>query len=247
MLDRFMLKELAKSSGNFWLQILTNPWFVGLWILTPFFGCSLLHNAGYTHWAGAPFGIAMWANIFLLSGYILSGKDPLKSAMFLPQIAAALFFGITQVIAADESWAQAYMEYFWLRIALMAVFLSLSYYFIHNQTIPPCYDNKIKRKRVLSYMSLGLWQCNALVLLFGGLSGAVMGGRAELTLEKVGETSLHFGQYLPHEVILTNWFPLPFSVFNDGSYRIFPWALLFWIAQVYFFSAIFEKLFSSNK
>ena len=93
-------------------------------------------------------------------------------------------------------------------------------------------------------MALVIWQSFVLVCVFGSVVGRVMADRAELSVERIER--IPFGKWLPHEVNLGEDFlepaptnePFP----RDADYRIFPWAVLSWTVQVFFFSAIFERI-----
>ncbi len=83
-------------------------------------------------------------------------------------------------------------------------------------------ETRARSRRAARVMALSVWQSSALVLFFGIMSSRLMAGpgRAEI------------------EIPDTEVVPLC----DDAAFRIFPWALLVWMVNVFFFSVIFERI-----
>ncbi len=255
MLDRYMVKELAGTLKLRVLGVLTHPFFVALWILTPFILCSVFHKLKIYAWRGVPFAAFTLMNVVLLSLYFLdSRKNRTASAatgrFLLPQITAALFLGLTQLLSVDESWAVAVLEYPWVRIFTVVAFLLTGFFFTREvllgDQLKSKADIKKKNRRAASVMSLVLWQSFCLVVLFGVLSGRLMGGRAEINPKYLVSFAKNYAEWLPYEVHLGKLFLQPVNSAElfppKPAYRIFPWALMQWTVQVFFFSAVFERI-----
>ena len=101
----------------------------------------------------------------------------------------------------------------------------------------------MKTRILASVMALVLWQSFVLVGLFGILGGRLMGDRAEITVERLERLP---PRLMPHEVDLGEDFLSPAESNDefprDPAFRIFPWAMLTWTVQVFFFSAVFERI-----
>jgi hypothetical protein len=259
MLGRYMVKELATTLRFRVLQLLTSPWFVGIWLVSPFAACSLLHLGGFYRWRGIPFAIATVANLAMVLAYFIETRRARAvtagtGRFLLPQITAALFLGIMEVLATDEAWSLAVLEYPWVRGFTILAFLLAGFFFtrevlLGNQLKSKA-DTRRKSKRAASVMALVLWQSFVLVVLFGLIGGRVMGDRAELDLEHLRKFAALWGHYLPHEVHLGKLLLAPVEENTlypaNPAYRIFPWAIGTWTVQVFFFSAIFERIMRSK-
>ena len=259
MLGRYMVRELAKTLRFRTLQLLTSPIFVGIWLLAPFAACSVLHKMGMYRWRGLPFAIATVLNLAIVLGYFFETRRARSvtagtGRFLLPQITAALFLGIMEVLGTDEAWSLAVLEYPWVRGFTILAFLLAGFFFtrevlLGNQLKAKA-DTRKKSKRAASVMALVLWQSFVLVVLFALIGGRVMGDRAELDLEHLRRFAALWGHYLPHEVHLGKFFLEP-AADNalypaNPAYRIFPWAIGTWTVQVFFFSAIFERIMRSK-
>lgn len=255
MLGRYMVRELASTLRFRVLVLLTSPTFVGLWVLTPFVACSALHVLQLYRWRGMPFAVATVANIGLVLLYFFESRRARAltagtGRFLLPQITAALFLGIMEVLASDEAWSLAVLEFPWVRGFTIAAFLLAGFFFTREVLLggqlKTKADTRRKSKRAASVMSLVLWQSFVLVVLFGLISGRVMGDRAEIDLDHLSRLAAQWGQFLPHEVHLGPFFLEPVEenvLYPSGpAYRIFPWAVATWTVQVFFFSAIFERI-----
>jgi hypothetical protein len=241
MLGRYMIRELAEAQGLRVLRLLTAPGFVALWVLAPFVACGALAAAGLTDWAGFPFAVALGANVALVAAFFTEARRaPSTSAgrYLLPQITAALFLGIMEVLAADEAWSLAVLELGWVRVFTVLAFLGTGFFFIREVLLGRQADPTAARgrrsRRAAQVMALVLWQSFALVLLFTLLGGRVMAERAGLDAAAYVGLSDAASALLPHEVRLF------------GVYRVFPWALVSWTVQVFFFSAIFERIMRAD-
>lgn len=237
MLGRYMVRELAGTLRLRVLRALTTPWLVAAWVALPFLVCAGLHAQGLAAFEGLPFVAATAGNAALLVGYFVEANRPGAAGAgagryLLPQITAALFLGIMEVLAADEAWSLAVLEYEGVRLFTVLAFLAAGFFFIREVLLQDQLkgrgEARAKSRRAGSVMALILWQSFALVTLFGTLGGRVMGQRAGLELGGLGAA---FG--LPHEVMIG---------LGQVDFRIFPWALITWTVQVFFFSAIFERI-----
>lgn len=241
MLGRYMIAELARVFELRVLALLTRPGVVFAWLLAPFVACAALHRAGLEAWLGVPFVATAILDVGLLVAYSLEARRPRGLAAgagryLLPQITAALFLGISEVLASDESWSLAVLEYGGVRLFTAGAFLAAGFFFIREVLLGGQLEGRAearaKTRRAGSVMALVLWQSFALVTLFGAVGGRVMGARAGLEVDHLG---VAFG--LPHEARLE---------VLGATFRIFPWALVTWTVQVFFFSAIFERIMRSS-
>ncbi|MCB9647892.1 MAG: hypothetical protein H6730_14985 [Deltaproteobacteria bacterium] len=237
MLGRYMIRELAQAQGLRTLGLLTTPGFVAVWVLAPFLLCGGLAAAGLEAWAGFPFALALGANVALVAAFFTEARRASSSSAgryLLPQITAALFLGIMEVLAADEAWSLAVLELGWVRVFTVLAFLGTGFFFIREVLLgrqaDPTATRGRRSRRAAQVMALVLWQSFALVLLFALLGGRVMAARAGLDEAAFAGLADLPTALLPHEVRLF------------GVYRVFPWALVSWTVQVFFFSAIFERI-----
>lgn len=255
MLGRYMVRELASTLRFRVLGLLTSPTFVAVWLLAPFAACILLHLAGWYRWRGFPFAAVTVANVFLVLAYFFESRRTRAvtagtARFLLPQITAALFLGIMEVLASDEAWSLAVLEFPWVRGFTIFSFLLAGFFFTREvllgRQLASKSETKKKSRRAASVMALVLWQSFVLVVLFALISGRVMGDRADLDLEHLHRLASAWGQVLPHEVHLGRFFLAPAeenALYPESpAYRIFPWAILTWTVQVFFFSAIFERI-----
>jgi hypothetical protein len=251
MLQRYMIRELAGSGRLRILALLTAPAFVAAWIVAPFLACIVLHRGGLFAWRGIPFAVATVLNLALLGGYFLETRRsrPFQASagrLLLPQTTAALLLGMLEVVGADEAWSLAVLEYPWVRWLTIGAFLIAGFLFVREVLLAGQLEaeaeRKAKSRRAASVVALVLWQSFALVVLFGVLSGRVMGDRAGLDPTALASA----GGWLPYEVHLGSGFlapaPSDSAAVSDAAYRVFPWALLSWTAQIFFFSAVFEQI-----
>jgi hypothetical protein len=219
---------------------------------------------------GLPFLLVIPANILILVVYARSPARPmgggmrasLRASLLMPQMVGTLFLGIVQSFAADESWSMAFLGHPFIRLVTMGTFLAASYFFIRHEMLrgqrpkvaalngeleseyrdrEVSEHNRILRNRSLNLLALGLWQAFALVTLFALLQGTVMGGDSRAGLEdaehaNIGTFWQQWGMLVPNVI----------RVGTPGSgfigFLIFPWAILSWTAQLFFFSAIFERI-----
>ena len=76
-------------------------------------------------------------------------------------------------------------------------------------------------------------------------------GRAGLELSQIHGIGQWLGQWLPNEVGLGPWFFQPteqgVTTHVQGDYRIFPWMILSWTVEVFFFSAILNGCWGEGK
>ncbi len=253
MLDRYMIRELARTLHLGVLSLLTSPLFVASWLALPFFSCMVLHHLGFYEWRGVPFAVVTVLNVALLAGYFVEARRARSvsgstSRFLLPQISAALFLGLVEVLATDEAWSLAVFEYPWVRTFTVTIFLAAGFFFTREVLLKDQLRTALRKKtkRAASVMALVLWQSFMLVVLFGVLGGRVMADRADIRVERIEKMPQVAGKWLPYEVHLGENFLAPAEAGGpfprDPAYRIFPWAMLTWTVQVFFFSAIFERI-----
>lgn len=250
MLERYMIRELAGVMKLRVLGLITSPLFVGIWLALPFLTSALLHHLGIFAWRGVPFAVITVCNAILLLGYFLEARSARSISsstgrFLLPQITAALFLGLNEVLSTDEAWSLAVFEYPWVRTFTVTAFLAAGFFFTREVLLKDQLRTAMKKKtrRAASVMALVLWQSFVLVGFFGVLGGRLMGQRAEITAVELAKLPPRF---LPHEVDLGEMFlaPVDSSLLfpPEAPFRIFPWAMLTWTVQVFFFSAVFERI-----
>jgi hypothetical protein len=249
MLDRYMIRELASTLRLDVLRLLTNAPFVWIWLLLPFLACIVLNRLGMQRWAGAPFSAFTLINLMMVAWFFFESQKSKTatastSKFLLPQITAALFLGVSEIINTDEAWAFAVLEYPWVRIFTVAAFLVIGFLFTREVLLggqlTSAADVQKKNERAGSVMALVLWQSSVLVGLFGILAGRVMGDRVDPA--QFSAASGTFGEWLPIQVHVGSFFLDPATELTTGGYAIYPWALMTWTVQVFFFSAIFERI-----
>jgi hypothetical protein len=101
--------------------------------------------------------------------------------------------------------------------------------------------SRILRKRALHVLALGLFQAFTLITLFALLRGAVMGGpnRTDLiqaSVQFLDPISRWLGELIPNWIVVGETDAAPIR------FLIFPWAILTWTVELFFFSAIFERI-----
>jgi hypothetical protein len=249
MLDRYMIRELASTLRLNVLRLLTNAPFVWIWLLLPFIACIALNRLGLQRWAGTPFSAFTLLNMMMVGWFFIESRSirtatASTSKFLLPQMTAALFLGVSEMINADENWAFAVFEYPWVRIFTVAAFLVIGFIFTREVLLggqlTSASDAHRKSERAGSVMALVLWQSSVLVGLFGILSGRVMGDRMDPAQFTAAAGT--FGEWLPIQVHVGSFFLDPATELTTGGYAIYPWALMTWTVQVFFFSAIFERI-----
>jgi hypothetical protein len=249
MLDRYMMREIAATLRFRVLGLLTNAPIIFVWLLLPFLMCILLNMAGLERWAGIPFTSFTLFNLVLVCAFFVEarrnrGAASSTSKFMLPQITAALFLGAWQVINTEEAWLFAVLEYPWVRIFTVAMFLVIGFLFTREVLLGTQLGSRAhwhrKNERALSVMALVLWQSSVLVGVFGILSGRVMG--ATVDQGRFTEAVGSFGHWLPIQVHVGRLVLDPAAEMTTGGYAIYPWALMTWTVQVFFFSAIFERI-----
>lgn len=251
MLGRYMIRELAGTLRLRALGFLTNPAFVAVWIILPFLSCVILNRTGHERWAGLPFTAFTVLNVFMVAWFFVEAQQSRTATaatgrFLMPQITAALFLGITEIMSSDEAWALAVLEYPWVRSFTVVAFLLTGFFFTREVLLGDQLNSKSdahkKNERAASVMSLVLWQSFVLVGLFGILGGRVMGNRVEY--DSFAEVARAFGEWLPLQVHVGRFFltPADGASIEQGGYTIYPWALMQWTVQVFFFSAIFERI-----
>ncbi len=253
MLRRYMLRELAAAHGLRVMGWLTSTRVMALWILAPFVACSVLQHVGEGGAAGYPFGLALVGNLAMLAAYAVEvgragrrGNRLMSPARFLlPQTAAALFLGISQLIAADESWSMGVTGNRLVALASFPVFLLLGFYFTRDvlldQQLQSRDETRARSRRAARVMALSVWQSSALVLFFGIMSSRLMAGPGRAEIEIPDTEVVPLSLLLPHEICVDSSFGVV-PLCDDAAFRIFPWALLVWMVNVFFFSVIFERI-----
>ncbi len=249
MLDRYMIRELAKTLRLSALGMLTSAPFVAIWLMSPFLLAIVLNRLGLSRWSGVPFTAITLLDLVLVGLFFWEAQRSKTASaatgkFLLPQITAALFLGISELITNDESWAIANLEYPWVRIFTVVAFLLAGFFFTREVLLGDQLTSKAdvhkKNERAGSVMALVLWQSSVLVGIFGILFGRVMGERMDMDLFR--DAVMQFGAWLPLQVHVGRWFLDPATDLPMGGYQIYPWALMTWTVQVFFFSAIFERI-----
>jgi len=263
MLNRFMLDEIASPDDRVFRRLLNWKW-VAIWVFLPFAIATGLHlslpafmgwnagtKAGFQWMWGLPFVGFLIANFILLFVfYRKPGMMPgirSKASLLMPQMVGALFYGVLQSFASDETWSLAVMGNVFVRGLNFVLFLLASYYFIRyvmlkgqSPKVGHLEAGKVLRKRSLGILSLGLWQACTLVTLFSLFMGTVMGGETRADLDQAITQMDFFSSQLtvllPAKIVI--------DVTGDGGLRfmVFPWAILTWSVQLFFFGAIFERI-----
>ncbi|MCP4006618.1 MAG: hypothetical protein GY725_20760 [bacterium] len=266
MLRRYMLRELAPEKA--WLITRLLDWrFVLSWILLPFLASGvILHllDSGMDSrqaqlFLSLPFLLIVGLNVCAYWAYFASMPEYLpggvpRASLLVPQMVGALFLGVVQSFSADENWSTAFLANPVLRLLKIGLFIAVSYFFVRYVMLrgqSPAVEvvdregerraqNKILRRRATSLMSLGLWQAFALVTLFSLFEGTTMSKRAGLAEEPQAFLAQELNQLIPARILVELGHPTLLE------FVILPWAILTWTVQLFFFSAIFERIMSKN-
>lgn len=266
MLGRFMIRELANDHPTIsriidWKRVATL-------ILAPY----LLSAVIYQVWGGAqrsltaPWicGVPFIASLVVAIGLLLSSvrirgslpKGVVGISLLLPQMIGTLFLGIMESFRADEFWSTGFFSDPFIRSVNLLIFLGASFYFVRyvilrgqnpKSNVPTCEDSTLPRldcvlrRRTIDLLSLGMMQAFAFVMVFSLLAGAVMGSefRADLAFDALDSSSRFVGGLLPLAIVFGN----PGSLL---SMTLYPVAILTWTVQVFFFSAIFERILGNR-
>ena len=175
----------------------------------------------------------------------------------------ALFFGIMQTFNADESWTQAFMGNPLIRALNLVLFLGASYFFVRHVMLkdqrprvqPPENENRnrLLRQRALSILALGHWQAFGIISLFSMLKGpamshssraglipdsSIMGASGVQFLQQSDSLAAGLGALIPHGIQM--------GFAGMLTLVVYPWAILTWTVQIFFFSAIFERIMNGS-
>lgn len=267
MLRRFMLRELAPEANRV-LQSLLSWRFVGWWMAAPFILCIAMRGLiaalerswqlpygslldSYAWLWGMPFVLIVAANAFLLGKYWkLKHRLPggiSRTSFLLPQMIGALFLGIMESFAADETWAMGFKGSRAIWLLNLVIFLAASYFFVRyvmlrdQERSGGAERNRKLKRRAWDVLAIGHWQAFALITLFALLQGNIMGdaNRANLDGSSFDAFSDLAGGALPHIIEIR-----PPSLAGCGwlCLKVYPWAILAWTVRLFFFSAIFERI-----
>ncbi len=269
MVKRHMLRELAGRSAI--LGRLTSLGFVASWIAAPYLLCFLLvvslgiAGAGpRLDWLrGLPFLLAPVAGLALVALYLALPDDHHerrdRATLLLPHMVGALFLGIMERFAADETWSLAVLGSPIIRGVNLAIFLGASYFFVrhvmihqqrpkaraHRTGAKAISTSQVLRRRALSLLAMGFWLSFLFITVYSLLMGGVMSGpgRAELAAalaQQADPVASWLGHLIPPHI--------PVSVLPGGpTLIVFPWAILSWTVQLFFFSAIFERIMNRGE
>ncbi|MFH1465186.1 MAG: hypothetical protein ABIO70_12440 [Pseudomonadota bacterium] len=262
MVGRYMLRELSRESRI--LRLLTSPLGVGLWLLLPFALGSLIHlldrHASPTRdlsgYIGLPFLLMPLVGVPLLFGFLFvrGGRFETRdrAAMLVPQMVGALFLGIMERFGADEVWSIAIGSHPLIRLVNIAIFLVGTVFFVRfgmlrgQQPRPrgPIEGGgsigaaRVLWRRTLSLLSLGLWQSFLFVTVYSVLMGDVMMKRFEAAQALTVKIS-PLQPLLESVIPSSNPVHLPWGLMEI---HVLPWAILTWTVELFFFSAIFERI-----
>jgi hypothetical protein len=264
MVGRQMLREL--SGGSRVLRLLTSPWEVGLWIGVPYALCVLFNLADRYIWkehdlawiAGLPFALAPLAGLVLVAAYLIpkgrhfERKD--RASMLIPHMVGALFLGIMERFAADEHWSLAFESNPVIRWLNIGIFLAASIFFVRfvmlrTQSPQPrgtttgksnIDSAAVLRRRTGSLLAIGFWVSFLFITIYSMLMGGVMAGVsraniAAVSLDQLGPMAAFVDAVIPNRIqvpLIPGYLVVP----------VFPWAILTWTVQLFFFSAIFERI-----
>ncbi len=189
-----------------------------------------------------------------------------RASALIPHMVGALFLGIMERFAADENWSLAFESDPIIRLANIAIFLLATVFFVRfvvlrnqmplDRTKPGAKGDaaplrkaeekedenvfpqkKILRRRTLSLLAMGFWLSFLFITIYSILMGKVMAGRTGITKfdpESLGSLARTLNNAIPLHIHAQ---PLP-----DLHIYVFPWAILTWTVQLFFFSAIFERI-----
>ncbi|MFC1531315.1 hypothetical protein ACFL5T_03635 [Gemmatimonadota bacterium] len=245
MLKRYMLRELAAVDGARFGALLLSPGFVAGLIAAPFVVSAVSwriwgSNSAWPFLAAVAVGLVILVAFVWESGSILrrrhgTGFHPIR--LLLPQTTAALFVGLQGTISADETWSLAVLGNPSVRVVMVLAFLGVGYLFtrevlLGDQRVPSARPalRHTKRRRAMDLMAVTLWQSFTLVSVFAILTSPVMSGGGRADIGSGAATTLFL---VPGEL-------------SAGPFRVFPWAIAIWTVQVFFFSAIFERIMQKD-
>ncbi len=221
------------SGGSRVLRLLTSPWEVGLWIGVPYALCVLFNLADRYIWkehdlawiAGLPFALAPLAGLVLVAAYLIpkgrhfERKD--RASMLIPHMVGALFLGIMERFAADEHWSLAFESNPVIRWLNIGIFLAASIFFVRFVML----RTQSPQPRGTTYS----------MLMGGVMSGVSRANIAAVSLDQLGPMAAFVDAVIPNRIqvpLIPGYLVVP----------VFPWAILTWTVQLFFFSAIFERI-----
>jgi hypothetical protein len=159
-------------------------------------------------------------------------------------------------VGTDEPWYTAIADYPWLRLVTVCLLIVVVYFFIRSSFLGGQDDDcGRKNKRTISIMAMGLWQSFSLTLYFGLAYGWVMfqrmGGKGALgASDEIG--GMPFA--IPNlDFEKPKGFLYNAIEFNLGlgsvpdEFVLFPWTLFSWTFQLFFFSAILQRIMNRNE
>lgn len=268
MKSRYMLVELAESTQLKSIGLLCKFPVVMAWIFLPFI-VSAICAQWYPndHWAVfSPFLVALGLGVVASFAVFTEMRHYKKktgdafgprsslSDLVLPQITGALLIGVFELIGGDEPWYTAIADYAWLRVVTIFMLISVVYFFIRSSFLSGQTDlDGRKARRTLSIMAMGLWQSFTLTLYFGLAYGWVMFQRmgGEAALKGSSDVSgMPFNiagiDYYEPKGFLYNAIVIDLACLGDTEFVLFPWTLLSWTFQLFFFSAILQRIMNRN-
>lgn len=257
MLKRYMIRELADGYGLRVLKCLTSRVFVPIWIMAPFLACIILHVCGLLSWRGIPFAVISIGNLLLLFYFSFEARQRLPEyhreqtllwRFMLPQTTAAILVGVIQTTSSDESWSMAITGNPVGQTIMCIVFLTVGFFFTREILLRDQFkgrqNSRRRGNRAWRMMMLSLWQSFALVLCFSVIAGRTMAGLGRADIDPEGLTGLAklLAEWVPTEVHLGACFLQSAASRAEGQFWLHPRAILSWTVQVFFFSAIFERV-----
>jgi len=255
MIDRFMLKELASGYSRS-LSLLLDPRFVFFWMLIPYstsIGLYYCHRhfglpAGF---AGLPFVFNVIASCIVL-GMIVQNKHYKRIGLsayrlLMPQLLGALVLGILNRFPADEFWAVGLMSHPMMYLVKIGMFFGASYLFVRFVLLAPYEEGKrgqmkerkaTLRRRTSQIVALGVWQSFWIVTLFALLMSGIMAERVDYSALVHNENiQTLLSTILPDRLVMTSEYI---------TLTIPPWAILEWTFEIFFISAIFERIMNRD-
>jgi hypothetical protein len=263
MVGRQMLRELSGRSRI--LRLLTSARGVALWIGVPYGLCVILNlvdrflpQQDLAWLAGLPFALAPLAGLLLLAAYLLPRKGGFerkdRASMLIPHMVGALFLGIMERFAADENWSLAFESNPIIRFANIAIFLVAAVFFVRfvmlrTQSPQPRPNERtgvvietgtVLRRRTRSLLAIGFWLSFLFITIYSMLMGGVMAGESRAAIATMAPETLGSLATLA-DLLIPNAIQVPL-IPGHLTVPIFPWAILTWTVQLFFFSAIFERI-----
>ena len=274
MLKRYMLREVLPEGHRGVLRALTSfPVILG-WLALPFILWVLgrRHDLSMDQVWTNPFVLITLANVGLLGVYAFQSRRfrprSYRFHLLVPQMFGVLLLGIINIFQAWENLSLAINTQALTTLVYLLTFLLGGWMFVRyvlldgqdpmavrraavrgkdrkHQSLRKRLGQRVQpgpvTRRAFRLMALGLWQASTLVGIFTLIHGQALMAALSISDQAAlggGETSNALYTLVAPQISVG-------SSGGPGS-AIFPWVNLIWTVQLFFFSAVIERVMNRN-